>query len=137
MTGELYINDLDAYKEWGISPSEGAYTALRTPPSKKERVVNNSRLQHGTRYIGDVERWDEREITLPIHIVAGSEEDLNRKYDRFVREVLEPGKLDIRHGLNPDITYKCLYEGCSSYFEACGIAKFQLRLVEPNPNDRA
>lgn len=136
MTGELKINDKDAYTEWGVSPSEGAYAALRTPPGKKERVVNESRLQHGVRYEGDVERWAERELTLPIHIVGSGQTDLNRKYDAFVRDVLEPGVLTIEHAMNPGVRYKCLYVACSSYYEDCGIAKFQLRLREPNPNDR-
>lgn len=137
MTGELTINGWDAYSRWGISPSDGAFVALRTPPEKKERVKNVSRLQHGSRYVGDVERYDERQITLPLHIVASSAEDLCKKFDKFATEVLDGGRLEIVHHIAPDVRYKCLYIGCANYVESCGIAKFQLKLVEPNPTDRS
>lgn len=137
MTGELIINDYDAYDRWGVSPSEGAFAALRTPPGKKDRVTNESRLQHGVRHIGTIERWRSREVTLPIHIVGSSDEDINDKYARFVDEVLTPGILKIEHHKAPGVVYKFKYDDCTSYYEDCNIAKFQLRLIETNPADRA
>lgn len=137
MKGEMFINGDDAYDKWGISPSEGAFVALRTPPDKKERVKNVSRLQHGTRYPDSVERYAERQLTLPLHIVGSNTEDLCQKFDLFATEVLDGGYLEIVHHITPLVKYKCLYLGCANYTESCGIAKFQLKLVEPNPTDRS
>lgn len=108
-----------------------------TPAPMKDVVTNQSRLEHGTRYTaGYAPRIAERDITLPLHIVARSADDFLAKYAKFC-EVLAGQVLEIQIKEQPDVTYKCVYRSCTQYEEySLGIAKFALRLTEPNPNDR-
>lgn len=136
MIVSLFINDIDA-REYGLSLSDGALTTLMTPPPLKARVKNSSRLQDGSRVIttDETEKVDERSITLPVHIVAKNEEDFLQYYDKFCNEVLLKGilKLDVAVG-SFSKTYHTLYESCTQYTQFYGgIAKFQLKLIEPNP----
>ena len=136
MNVSVFINDIDA-KEYGLSLSDGALTALMTPPPLKARVKNASRLQPGSRYIttDETEMVDERSITLPVHIIAKTEADFLEYYDKFCNEVLLKGvlKLEVRVG-SFHKTFHTLYESCTQYTQFYGgIAKFQLKLTEPNP----
>lgn len=40
MKGECYINNKDAYTEWGIIFGETSFTALLTPAPLKNYIVN-------------------------------------------------------------------------------------------------
>lgn len=141
--GQLYINGNDAYTIWGVSLEDGAIAALMTPPSMKESIVNESRLEHGKRRVNLLVRMDERELTLPMHIVANSATEWYTKYSAFVAYLTSAEILEIVTSFQSGVAYKCIYQSCTQYSQfydpgdnRSGMAKFALKLIEPNPNDR-
>lgn len=134
MKGQFYINDKDAYTEWGITLAPSARAALMTPAALKDPIVSRSRMEHGSRYINDP-KVAEREINLNINLTARTEEDFLARYSRFCEE-LEKGELVLRID-QTQAYYHTLYRSCTQYQEwGMGIAKFTLRLTEPNPKNR-
>ena len=134
--GQLYINGDDAYTTYGVSLADGAKAVLMQPVALKERVTNSSRLEHGKRYINLGLKKESREITLEMHMVSSSWSDYLTKYAAW-NALLMGGTLNISTSWQSGVVYKCLYLSCSQFAEYGGLAKFALRLVEPNPNDRS
>ena len=138
MTGELYINGKDAYDEWGVSLEDGALEALMAPPSMKECIVNESRLENGKRRMNFAPRIDERELTLPIHLVAKSKTLYLMQYGAFVTELTSKEYIEIETSHQEGVVYKCIYRSCNQFSQFIdGLAKFSLKLVEPNPAERS
>lgn len=134
--GELYINGKDAYGQWGISLSDTALSALMTPPSNKDLIENKSRLEHGKRVIVNNIRLDERNLTLEIHLTAPNKDQFFARYTSFCEE-LKTGALDIKTKYQPDIVYRTTYISCQQFTQFMqGIAKFVLKINEPNPDNR-
>lgn len=133
--GELYINDKDAYTEWGISMSDTALSALLTPPALKAFPENNNRLQHGKQVAVVNPRWESRDLTLTFNLTASSEREFFDRYARFCDEVLSKGKLFIRTRYQLLTQYACLYVSCQQFTQfSRGMAMFVLKLMEPNPD---
>lgn len=136
MEGELFINSKDAYTTWGISMDTSSLSALMTPSPVKEFVENKSRLEHGKRIISSSPKVDERNVTLTINLTARNEQQFFERYLSFCSE-LETGVLNIKTSYQPNIIYKMIYLSCSQFTQFMrGIAKFSLKLNEPNPKDR-
>lgn len=138
MKNELFINGTDvcAYKKWGISLDESSLSELMTPPANKAFIENQSRLQHGKQVIVANPKFEPRNLTLQVNLTATSEEDFRRKYDSFCKE-LAAGVLNIETMYQPGVVYKTIYVSCSQFSQFMrGIAKFSLKLVEPDPSDR-
>lgn len=136
MTGELFINDKDAYREWGISMDDTSLSALMTPPPNKELIENKSRLEHGKRVIADNVKVDERNLTLQINLTAPTKEQFLARYLSFCNE-LKKGTLNIKTKYQPDLLYRMVYVSCSQFSQFMqGIGKFSLKLNEPNPENR-
>lgn len=136
MKGDLYINNKDAYVTWGIYADADAMSVLMTPPPQKDRITNNSPLEHGVQYLRSLNKVDERTITLVIYLRADGLADFMAKYASFCEE-LRSNTLNIRTKWETGVEYKCLYVSCTQFSEyRFGLAKFSLRLVEPNPMDR-
>ena len=133
--GQLYINGYDAYATWGVSLSDGAKAVLMQPAAIKERVSNASRLEHGKRILNIGLKKDSREFTLEMHMSSSSWGDYLSKYAAW-NAMLMGGALNIETSWQVGVVYKCLYLSCAQFAEHSGLAKFALRLVEPNPNDR-
>lgn len=134
--GELFINGKDAYTEWGLSMEVGGLSALMTPPPNKEFIENKSRIEHGKRVIVSNPKVDERDLNLPIHIRAITTDDFMTKYASFCEE-LRTGKLDITTKYRPNEVYRTTYINCSQFSQfRQQMAKFTLKLNEPNPYDR-
>lgn len=137
MKGELFINEKDAYTTWGISMESTSLSSLMAPPPMKAFVENSSRLEHGKRVITSDPKVDERNITLEIHLTARDKDSFFSKYLSFCDE-LATGVLNIRTKYQPNVVYKTVYLSCSQFSQFMqGIAKFSLRLCEPNPKDRS
>ncbi len=137
---ELYINNKDAYKEWGISlkGTEGL-SALMTPSPNKELPENKSRLTNGKTVIAgqSIVKVDERDISLPIQLTAPNESAFFTRYASFCNELAE-GRLDIKTKYQPNVVYHTDYISCQQFSQfMCGIASFTLRLNEPNPANRS
>lgn len=135
--GEFYINGKDAYTTWGISMDTSSLSALMTPAPNKEFIENKSRLEHGKRIITTSPKKDERDITLTFSLTASSEDAFFTRYSSFCTE-LATGVLNIKTKYQPSVMYRMSYLSCSQFSQFMrGIAKFSLRLNEPNPNNRS
>lgn len=135
--GDFYINGKDTYTTWGISMDTSSLSSLMTPPPMKEFIENKSRLEHGKRVIASNQKVDERSLTLTFNLTAKSEEQFFARYNSFCEE-LATGVLHIKSKYQPNVVYKTIYVSCNQFTQFMrGIAKFSLRLVEPNPKDRS
>lgn len=136
MTGELFINNKDAYTTWGISIDNTSLSALMTPAPLKEFPKDSSRIEDGTQVDVDNSKVDERDLTLQINLTAKTEEAFFEQYLSFCEE-LRNGSLYIRTKYQPDVVYKTIYLSCNQFSQFMrGIGKFILKLNEPNPTDR-
>ena len=149
MTGDLEINGYDAYVKWGVSMEDGSLTQLMAYPSVKEWITNETRLGNGTIYIppalgasfATTTQWRAaRELTIVLHMTAKTKEQFLLNHGNFEAEVLATGNVNIRTKHQITTMYRCKYISCTQFAqyhdENGGIAKFALKLVEPNPVDR-
>ena len=137
LNGQLYINGKDAYLTWGIFLDETALSALMTPAPNKEFISNKYRSKDGKSVIKHNPRLDEREITLPFNMTAKDSDTFMTNYARFCEEVLATGKLVIRTRFQPNVWYRCIYLSCTQFSQFIrAMAKFSLKLNEPDPSDR-
>lgn len=135
--GELYINGVDAYTEYGMSLESSALSALMTPPPNKELIENKSRLEHGKRVVNTNPKVDERELNLQFHITAKNRTDFLNKYSKLCG-LLESGEIEIKTSYQSDVLYRMNYISCTQFSQfRLGMAKFTLRLNEPNPKNRS
>lgn len=137
MTGELFINDQDAYTTWGISMDTASLSALMTPAPMKDYIENSSRLEHGKRVYTASPKMDERNVTLTINLTARTETLFFSRYASFCEE-LAKGTLDIYTSYQSDVVYHFLYVSCTQFSQFMrGIGKFSLRLCEYDPSNRS
>lgn len=135
MEKEVYINDKDAYTNWGISFDTSSLSALMTPAPMKSVIENKNRLTSGKAIINNPQ-VDERSITMTFVMTAKDEDQFFSRYNSFCEE-LKKGTLNIRSKYQPDVTYKTIYLSCSQFTQFVRqIASFSLKLNEPNPTDR-
>lgn len=139
MVGECYINGVDAHLTYGITFGESSLTALMTPASVKSYIQSKSVLMHGKRVLTAEEtlpKVDERDVQLTFYLRAKNRSQFLTRYEDFCK-VLHGGKLDIRTKYQPNVTYHCNYISCVQYSQFNGrLAKFILKLNEPNPQNR-
>lgn len=136
MTGVLYINGKDAYTTWHAFFDSSSLSSLMTPPPLKDAVSNNSRLEHGKRVMYNGRKIADRDITLVLQMTAPNEEVFFERYNSLCEEFAH-GRLEIQTKYQPGIVYKMDYISCSQFTQFLrGIAKFTLKLNEPNPKDR-
>lgn len=135
--GELFINGIDAYEEWGVSLSDTSLSALMTPSSLKKFISSKSRLRDGKTIVVNDPKVEERSVSIAIHLTARNEIDFFRNYEKFCKDVLAKGYLTIETKYQEGVIYRFEYESCSQFSQFMrGIAKFTLKLTEPNPNNR-
>ena len=137
------INSISA-ANWGIIFSSEALTALMTPAGKKEYIKNESPIMDGEEILS-VDKYTPktaaRDVQLMIGMKARSLGQFLINYRSFVNE-LEKGKLDLTVRVWEgsewfEETYHLNYISCPQYSEFNGrLAKFVLKLREPNPKDR-
>lgn len=139
MRGECYINNKDAHDEWGLILGETSFTALLTPAPVKGYVQNKSALMHGKQVLSGEEnlpKIDERDLQLVFAIKAKNRTEFLARYASFVSE-LEKGIIDLRTKYQPGVVYHLLYMSCQQFTQFNGrLAKFVLKLNEPNPKNR-
>lgn len=136
MTKDININGKNARDEWGVFLTDSSLSELLTPPPMKELPSNESRLEHGKRVITGNQKIKDRTITLSLNFVADTEEEFWAHYISFCRE-LAKGRIAIVTRYNPDVTYYMDYLDCSQFQQfRRGMAKYSLKLNEPNPNNR-
>lgn len=134
--GQLTINGRDAFTEFGMSLTDGGLSALLTPAPNKAYISNRSRLENGTRVMNHNPKVDERTVTVPFHIIAPTKEAFFSRYEALC-DVLAGGDLEIKCSYYPTKTFRMKYQSCSQFSEyQQGIAKFTLKLIEPDPTNR-
>lgn len=136
MKGQLTINGKDAYTQWGVMMDTTSLSALLTPAGQKELIRNKCRLENGTRVETTGNKVAERDVLLSLQLVASDESDFFAKYSSFCKE-LDKRRLEISTSFQPGVVYKMDYQSMSSFTQFMrGIAKFSLKLNEPDPTDR-
>lgn len=137
MKEKLIINGENADEKWGISLGESSLSELMTPPANKAFIENESRLQHGKQILVANPKVEARNLTLQLNLTAATKSAFFDKYNLFCKEVLATGVLNIETGYQEGIVYKTIYVSCSQFSQFMqGIAKFSLKLIEPDPSDR-
>lgn len=78
---KLYINGNDAETTWGLrlDGEQGGYDALLTPPPLKEPVTNKNVTAEGAMVVCGAGLYDERTVSVPVHIVANGYKDFMSK----------------------------------------------------------
>ena len=137
MKEKLIINGENADEKWGISLGESSLSELMTPRANKEFIENESRLQHGKQILVANPKVEARNLTLQLNLTAATKSAFFDKYNLFCKEVLATGVLNIETGYQEEVVYKTIYVSCSQFSQFMqGIAKFSLKLIEPDPSDR-
>lgn len=137
--GQLFIYSDNEYKDafttWGVSLEDGALANLLALPALKDRVTNESRLEHGKRVINELPRKASREVTLEMHLIAPDFATFLMRLNAFTA-VLTGGEIRLKTSFQQGVVYHLYYISCSQFTQFNGLAKFILRLEEPNPNNR-
>lgn len=137
MKEKLIINGENTGEKWGISLGESSLSELMTPPANKAFIENESRLQHGKQILVANPKLEARNLTLQLNLTAATKSAFFDKYNLFCKEVLATGVLNIETGYQEGVVYKTIYVSCSQFSQFMqGIAKFSLKLIEPDPSDR-
>ncbi len=136
MTGDVWINGKDAFTQYGINLEDGALSALMTPAPMKDYIEGKSRMRNGKTVIANP-RYDSREITLPFHLIAADKTEFFGKYSLFCSEVLAGGTFTLKTKYQSGVVYRLVYLSCSQFSQYCqSLAKFSLKVEEPDPTDR-
>lgn len=138
MTGDLFINNKDAWTTWGVRMGDNFLDVIDGFNEMKEYVSNKSRMEDGNRIITDNAKIAAREITLQFTIEGKTESDYRIKKNAF-QEELEKGKIEINVPQLGTQVYKLVYTGKNiSYgmsLDRC-FGRFSSKFTEPNPKDR-
>lgn len=136
MSEIVRINGYDAQAQYGVVFPPSAINAIMTPASLKEFVTNESRDEDGSRIIFHNPRQAQRELTIEMHLHASSQQQLISRYKQLIR-IFEAGMFTIELvDRNPGDIYRFIYESCNSFSMGERLAKFVLKLIEPNPTNR-
>lgn len=136
MTGELTINNQDAYTTWGVFMDSTGLSTLMTPAPLKEYITNKSPLTAGKKVKPTTPMVDERDLTLTVFIKAASLPEFLQQYRAFVTE-LQQGDIVLQTKYEAGVTYRLKYISCQQFSNYNGrMGKFMLRLNEPDPSNR-
>lgn len=136
MTGELTINNQDAYTTWGVFMDSTGLSTLMTPAPLKEYITNKSPLTAGKKVKPTTPMVDERDLTLTVFIKAASLPEFLQQYRAFVTE-LQQGDIVLQTKYEAGVTYRLKYISCQQFSNYNGrLGKFMLRLNEPDPSNR-
>lgn len=132
----MFINGKNARTEWGVLTTPNTLSTLLAPCSLKERVVNESRLEHGKRTDNSNPKVAARELNLEIQMIADNETQFYACHEAFCTE-LEKGRIDMYLSDRPTVVYHFDYNSCPQYTQfRRGIATLALKVTETNPKDR-
>lgn len=136
MTGELKINNKDAYTQWGAWLDSTGLSTLMTPAPLKEYITNKSPLTAGKKVKPTTPMVDERDLTLTVFIKAASLPEFLQQYRAFVTE-LQQGDIVLQTKYEAGVTYRLKYISCQQFSNYNGrLGKFILKLNEPDPTNR-
>lgn len=126
---------MDIYDTYGISFLRGSYFSLLGSFTAKECVKNDSRLQHGSRYVTNNIRVAERTIELSFLLEGNTRADFIAKYEAFVDKLVS-GLVYLKV---PSVlrVFKILLSSVridKKFREEAAL--FKVTVIEPNPKDR-
>lgn len=129
MTGQLYINEKDAWLTWGVFLVGESLDNLLLPPPPKEYTENNFGSQHGKQVFIVNTKKDARDVQLEFCISSTSQQEYLNAYKNFVTE-LSKGIVAVKI---PLIGMECTLTVSSylslGYYEKFG--KLSVRFNEP------
>lgn len=146
LNGLLYINDKDAYKEYGVflceeRPGENKnYCELLKPAEAKELKAINYHERDGEKLPAKLVRaLQARDVTLQFALVASNKTVFFTKYAAFI-SLLKQGQdgwLSLRLP-ELDKTYRVYYVSCTTWkqltdFDGEVVARFTVKFREPEP----
>lgn len=133
MTGDLFINEIDAWDEWGVFLEDGSEDKLLMAAPMKDYISNKSRLEHGKQVLATSAMIDEREVTLVFCFANDGTEFLTR-YNSFVTELYKGAVTLSVTSLGK--TFNLLYQNTASLSSMAYAGKCAVNFNEPNPNNR-
>ena len=145
MTGELYINGVDVYREFGVTPLRGTFDEVMKPVSTKSPLAVELESEHGEKvfFPKDMALLAARDFTLPLAIVAFNGNDFLNKKARFEAFLNRGTFWMFFPAIN--LAIRCYYSECTQYTQLEPIrinasrrvsAIVNLKLREPNPGQR-
>ena len=125
----------DLHDVFGVRLLRGAYESLLTPAPMKSYVTNESRLEHGKRYIPVNAKMQERDVSLNVILEGADYDDYLGKYESFLN-LLSSGLTLLKVPRLKRI-FKLVYTRTSKFqFYGYNRATFTLEFVEPDPSAR-
>jgi hypothetical protein len=145
MTGELYINGIDVYREFGITPMRGTFNEVMKPVTVKSPLAVELENEHGevTLFPNNMALLDARDFTIPLAIVAYNSNDFFDKKARF-ESMLQSGTF-LMFFPKINLAMTCYLKEVTQYTQLEPIqvnagkrvsAVINLSLREPNPSRR-
>ena len=144
MTGEIFINNQDAYTTFGFSMDNGFIDAIMLPPQKKAYLSNSSRTSVGTKIDNRNSQFDAKTgITLPFSIEGFGVNDAARKASYLANLKLFYQEL-AKDAFNINIpslgteVYHLVYTKASTMTSNINKTSSKISLVfdEPDPSNR-
>jgi hypothetical protein len=145
MTGELFINGYDVYREFGITPLRGTFDEVMKPVSVKSPLTVELENEPGeiALFPNQLTLLQARDFTIPLAIVAYNSNDFLDKKARFESLVQSGTFLMFFPKINLAMT--CYFKECTQNTQLEPIkinavhrvsAIVNLQLREPNPYER-
>lgn len=134
MTGQLYINDKDAWNTWRVKLDDG-FDSLKLPANPKDYTGNDRRSQPGVQKFVSNTQPRAKEVQLVFAITCDSIDDYLSKFDSFTQEL--EGTTAIR--VTPLKTiYLLTVTDYLSLSSGTGLrdGRLSVRFSEDNPQDR-
>ena len=138
MTGELFINGKDAYKEWGVNMGKGFLDALDEPAGLKGYITNDSKLKDGVDYCDMTPKVNERQVTLTFTITVANQDDYRIKRKAFLNELYN-GNVSLKiPSMSEDVYHLKYKDSTGAYAQNLErtFCKIGVKFIEPNPENR-
>lgn len=124
---------------FGVSLSDGALSALLSPPAAKERISNESRLEDGKRIdIYTPTRFQSRELTLEMHLIADNFQQFLTRWRAFLAALTASpqGIIMTVVAYGKTLQYTLQFLSCTQFAQYNGqLGKFAVRFSEQLPTN--
>lgn len=124
---------------FGVSLSDGALSALLSPPAAKERISNESRLEDGKRIdIYTPTRFQSRELTLEMHLIADNFQQFLTRWRAFLAALTASpqGIIMTVVAYGQTLQYTLQFLSCTQFAQYNGqLGKFAVRFSEQLPTN--
>ena len=87
MTGDLIINNKDAWGTWGVRMGDNFIDTIDAPAEMKDYIENESRAKNGKQILIGSSKVASRQLTLTFTITGDSQDDYRSKKNAFINEL--------------------------------------------------